>query len=57
MKTQRLMRAWYSTDVSDDDPDYAGAFSDNFPAESPGRRIVHIDWSVRAEVQVTWLIS
>ena len=40
MKTQRLMRVWYKTDVSKKEPDYVGIFSAPFPAEEPGRKIV-----------------
>jgi hypothetical protein len=57
MKTQRLMRSWYATDVAEDDPDYVGSFSDRFPAEDDTRRIVAVDWSKRGEVEVTWLVS
>lgn len=57
MKTQRLMRTWYTTDATDDEPDYLGAFSADFPAETPARRIVSVDWSTRGEVMVTWLIN
>jgi hypothetical protein len=51
------MRSWYPTDVSADDPEYVGSFSDPFPAEDDTRRIVDVDWSTPGEVQVTWLIE
>lgn len=57
MRTQKLMRSWYPTDASADDPEYVGAFSGPFPAEEAGRRIVAVDWSKPGEVEVTWLIS
>ncbi len=57
MKQQRLMRVWYRTDVSEEDSEYVGAFSDGFPAESDRKRIVAVDWSQRGEVMVTWLVE
>jgi hypothetical protein len=57
VKHQRLMRTWYATDVTADDPAYLGAFSAPFPAEEPTRRIVDVDWSTPGEVMVTWLTS
>ena len=58
MRTKRLMRTWYPTDLNrDEDPEYVGAFSDPFPAEDETMRIVAVDWSTPGEVQVTWLIS
>lgn len=57
MKTQRLHRAWYPTDVTEEDAEYVGAFSAPFPAESAMRRIVNVDWSTPGEVQVTWLVG
>lgn len=54
---QRLMRAVYPTDASDDDLTYIGAFSDLFPSEEATRRIVAVDWSTRGQVEVTWLIN
>lgn len=57
MANKRLFRSWYPTDVSDDDPEYVGTFSERFPAPRPGMEIVDVDWSVRGEVQVTWLVG
>lgn len=57
MSNQRLMRTWYPTDAEGDDTEYVGAFSGEFPHETPDRRIVAIDWSVRGVVEVTWLIG
>ena len=57
-KQQKLMRISYHTDISEDDTEYWGAFSEPFPAEeSPSRRIIGVDWSNRGEVIVTWLID
>lgn len=59
MRTARLHRTWYPTDVTDEDPDYVGAFSDPFPDprhRTDGAQIVHVDWSKPGEVQVTYLI-
>ena len=56
MKTQKLMRIGYKTDLSETDPDYWGAFSAPFPAEDSTRRIVAVDWSTPGEVIVTWLV-
>lgn len=53
---QKLMRVAYKTDVHADEPDYWGAFSSPFPAETPNRRIVSVDWSNHGEVIVTWLV-
>jgi hypothetical protein len=54
---KRLMRTWHRTDVSDDDPEYVGAFSLPFPDPAcSGYQIVDVDWSKRGEVQVTYLI-
>lgn len=53
MKTQRLMRVWYKTDVFPDEPE----FSDPFPAETASRRVVDVDWSNPGEVRVTWLVT
>jgi hypothetical protein len=53
---QRLMRTWYPTDTDASDPEYLGAFSGYFPAESESRRVVAVDWSKPGEVMVTWLI-
>lgn len=57
MSTQRLLRSWYPTDVTDDDPEYVGALSCPFPAEDAAHRIVAVDWSTPGEVMVTWLVS
>jgi len=57
MRKQKLMRVWYPTDVDPGEPEYAGAFSDPFPAEDPTRRIVAVDWSNRGVVVVTWLVA
>jgi hypothetical protein len=54
---QRLMRVAYPTDVIQAEPEYIGSFSSPFPAESPGRRIVAVDWSKHGEVEVTWLVT
>lgn len=53
----RLMRTWYRTDISKDDPEYVGAFSNPFPVEDSTRRIIAVDWSKPGEVEVTWLVS
>jgi hypothetical protein len=55
VRTQRLHRTWYRTDVEDAEPEYLGMFSDPFPAEDPDRKIVKVDWSQRGWVEVTWL--
>ena len=54
MNHQRLMRTWYKTDGVRGE--YIGAFSNPFPVEKDGRRIVAVDWSETGEVEVTWLI-
>ena len=55
MANVRLMRTWYKTDVTEDDPTYKGSFSAPFPAQMAAK-IVHVDWSVRGEVEVTYVI-
>lgn len=52
----RLMRTTYRTDVSDEDPDYWGAFSVEFPTPDADRQIVGVDWSAKGEVTVTYLM-
>lgn len=57
MRTKKLMRTTYKTDATDDEPEYIGAFSDPFP--DPGDRgalIVNVDWGVRGEVEVTYMV-
>lgn len=54
---QRLMRVVYATDATDEDLTYQGAFSEVFPAEEFGRRILAVDWSVRGQVEITWLVA
>jgi hypothetical protein len=51
------MRIAYNTDADDAAPEYWGAFSQYFPGEKPDHRIVDVDWSVRGEVVVTWLVT
>lgn len=54
---KRLMRTRYPTDVNNEDPDYIGTFSAEFP--DPARStstIVGVDWSERGFVWVTYLI-
>lgn len=51
------MRAWYRTDVSDEDTDYLGAFSSAIPPETRTGRIVDVDWSERGWVIVTFLVD
>ena len=52
------MRTVYATDITEDEPQYIGSFSGTIPdsALSDGRQIVNVDWSVRGEVEVTYLI-
>ena len=57
MNLKKLMRVAYRTDVSDDDPDYIGSFSEPFPDQGNGATIVGVDWSVRGVVEVTFLVS
>lgn len=55
----KLMRAWYGTDATADDPEYVGAFSSDIPTPGPhgnGYTIVGVDWSTRGVVEVTYLI-
>jgi hypothetical protein len=59
MHNAHLHRTSYPTDVSDQDPEYWGAFSVPFPDprhRTDGAQIVGVDWSVRGEVTVTYLI-
>lgn len=49
-----LMRMTVPTDVSDDDPEYRGSFSDGFRI-SEGSQVIAADWSVRGEVTITYL--
>lgn len=58
MSDWQLMRTWYSTDVNDDEPEYIGTFSGIIPGRAleDGRQIVHVDWSKKGEVEVTYLI-
>jgi hypothetical protein len=58
VKTSKLMRTTYKTDVTESEPEYIGSFSALFP--TPAERdveIVNVDWSVRGEVEVTYLIK
>jgi hypothetical protein len=57
MKTKRLMRTAYKTDIDVDEPEYIGSFSTSFPAPESDREIVNVDWSNRGEVEVTWLVD
>ena len=50
-----LMRHWYQTDTSDDEPDYEGTQSSTIPGWGD-REIVGVDWSRRGWVEVTFLI-
>lgn len=50
-----LMRMTAPTDVDPADPDYWGAFSAGFRIP-PGSQIVGVDWSVKGEVTLTYLI-
>lgn len=54
MTFQKLMRVTYATDATNEDPEYRGSFSSAFP--QTGDQIVDVDWSVRGEVTVSWLI-
>ena len=58
MNDKHLMRTWYKTDVSDDDPEYVGNTSATIPARAfeSGYQIVAVDWSTHGEVEVTFLI-
>ena len=57
MSDYHLFRADYRTDVSDDDPEYAGSFSDTIPESAlRSQQIVGVDWSRRGWVTVTFLI-
>lgn len=52
-----LMRTWYPTDVTPEDPEYDGAFSGDIPQSAfRDGRIVHVDWSERGVVEVTYLM-
>lgn len=52
------MRVTYRTDYDpDNEPEYLGAYSEPFPAESDEQRIVAVDWSVPGLVTVTWLTN
>jgi hypothetical protein len=55
--TWHLMRTWYKTDATDEEPEYGGVFSGSIPdrAFEDGTKIVDVDWSVRGEVCVTYL--
>lgn len=52
LRTVRLLRLTIPTDVSDDDPQYQGSFSDPFRVDELAE-IVAADWSVPGEVTVT----
>ena len=53
---KRLVRVTYKTDIREDEPEYIGSFSSSFPdPASRGAQIVNVDWSVRGEVEVTYL--
>jgi hypothetical protein len=54
IRRQSLHRTWYATDANKES---VGTFSDPFPMENAGRRIVDVDWSVPGKVQVTWLVN
>ncbi len=60
MKLSHLMRITYQTDATDDELEYQGSFSYSFPTPGEGLQIggqiVAVDWSVRGQVEVTWLI-
>jgi hypothetical protein len=52
---RHLMRTWYKTDVVQGDP-AVGTFSASIPDRAfEDGTIVDVDWSVRGEVQVTFL--
>jgi len=52
-----LIRIVYRTDATVEEPEYIGSFSDTIPASAlDQRQIVHVDWSVRGWVEVTFLI-
>lgn len=55
---KHLMRTVYQTDVTPADGGYAGAFSGTLPAAvfRDGWEIVHVDWSQRGWVEVTFLV-
>lgn len=55
MNDWHLFRSWYRTDFA---PGSVGNISDTIPgrALADGRQIVHVDWSVPGEVEVTFLI-
>lgn len=56
---KHLMRTIYRTDATEEEPDYYGAFSDTIPASAfrgGEKDIVHVDWSHRGWVEVTFLI-
>jgi hypothetical protein len=54
--SMRLMRTWYKTDASDEDPEYVGAFSGEIPKPKDGEEIVGVNWSERGWVEVTYLL-
>ena len=56
MSNVRLMRTWYKTDVTEDDPTYEGSFSAPFPAQMAAK-IVGVNWSVRGGVEITYVIE
>lgn len=52
-----LHRATYRTDATDDEPQYAGMESGTIPGRAlREREIVGVDWSVRGQVTVTFLL-
>lgn len=57
MDTVRLLRVTYKTDIDDNEPEYRGSWSDPFPKPGKdGRQVVGVDWSVRGEVTVTFMV-
>lgn len=56
MSYMRLMRTTYATDVVDAEPEYPGRFSQPFPPPRHGTTLVGVDWSVRGEVTVTYML-
>lgn len=50
-----LMRVPFRTDVDVAEPDYVGKFSETLRI-SADSQIVGVDWSVRGEVTVTYLV-
>jgi hypothetical protein len=55
---KHLFRTVYRTDATDDEPEYKGMFSETLPDSAFWEsQIVHVDWSERGWVEVTYLVE